>query len=284
MFTHVTDTGQEIVVRIPESKTYTAKLFPILSKTSIGIIRRYIALRPTNSPTARFFILQRGNRCFGQPIGKNTIALMPRRIASFLNLENPNSYTGHSFRRSSTTMAADAGATLEEMKRFYYWKSNTVVESKSWYFAANLFLHVFYDLILGYIGDSIGQKRITAGSISKALDLDSGEVRSKIARLSSDDEIATNVAALEVEQTTNVSIIAIDHAAIETVVNIQNEDNSNAVVDNFADDDKENFVGENIASIALSQSVCKKEKKVEQHSIKLSNCKYFTIKFGNCSK
>ncbi|KAJ6634976.1 hypothetical protein Bhyg_13558 [Pseudolycoriella hygida] len=80
MLGHVKDTGSEIVVRIPESKTYTAKLFPILSKTSVEIIRRYIALRPPNSPTDRFFILQRGNRCFGQPIGKNTIAQMPRKV------------------------------------------------------------------------------------------------------------------------------------------------------------------------------------------------------------
>ncbi|KAJ6639300.1 hypothetical protein Bhyg_04269 [Pseudolycoriella hygida] len=85
MLGHVKDTGSEIVVRIPESKTYTAKLFPILSKTSVEIIRRYIALRPPNSPTDRFFILQRGNRCFGQPIGKNTIAQMPRKVAAFLN-------------------------------------------------------------------------------------------------------------------------------------------------------------------------------------------------------
>lgn len=131
MFGYVTDTGSEIVVRIPESKTYTAKMFPILGTTSIEIIRRYVALRPPNSPTDRFFILQRGNKCCGQAIGKNTIAAMPKKIAKFLNLERPETYTGHSFRRSSTTMAADAGASLEEMKRFYYWKSNTVVESKS---------------------------------------------------------------------------------------------------------------------------------------------------------
>ncbi|KAJ6642979.1 hypothetical protein Bhyg_07935 [Pseudolycoriella hygida] len=34
MLGHVKDTGSKIVVRISESKTYTAKLFPILSKTS----------------------------------------------------------------------------------------------------------------------------------------------------------------------------------------------------------------------------------------------------------
>lgn len=305
MFGHVTDTGSEIVVRIPESKTYKAKLFPILSKTSIAIIRRYVALRPPDSPTDRFFILQRGNKCFGQPIGKNTIAHMPLKIATFLNLKSPETYTGHSFRRSSTTMAADTGASLMELKRYYYWKSNTVPESKSWHFAIILFLYTFGNSLSGYIQDSLGQKRILAASITKSLDLEPAELpQAKVARLFADntvdvvpgnsvanDIMPTNAVASEIGQKVNdknASMVAINDAAAGAVLNIEIDDNSNADmnvdVHSFAHDDKENFVENNVGTVALTQSVCNNEKNVERHSVKLSKCKHFTIKFGNCSK
>lgn len=144
-----------------------------------------------------------------------------------------------------------------------------------------------------------------AGTISDVLDLDADEVpHAKVARSTFDDKVnmvpvnsaandntTTNAVASEIGQSVNGligSIVEINDAEAGVVVNIENEDNSNAVVnvvdDSFADDDKENSVGDNVGSIALSQSVCKNEKNVERHSIKLNNCKYFTIKFGNLSK
>ncbi len=41
-----------------------------------------------------------------------------------LQLPNPEKYTGHSFRRSSATHAADAGANSDELSRHYNWKDN----------------------------------------------------------------------------------------------------------------------------------------------------------------
>ena len=40
---------------------------------------------------------------------KNTLAKIPFEIATFLGLENPKTYTGHCFRRSSATSLADSG-------------------------------------------------------------------------------------------------------------------------------------------------------------------------------
>lgn len=117
MVEHVIDSGSEIIVRIPDTKNKEAKLFPITGAISCGIIRRYMVLRKDRVQTNRFFILYRKGKCFGQPIGKNKIAEMPQIIAACLNLENASTYTGHSFRRTSTTFLADAGASIEDIKR-----------------------------------------------------------------------------------------------------------------------------------------------------------------------
>lgn len=126
----VTVTNNEIIVRIPDTKTRVPKVFPI-NGAFADIVRRYIALRPAVQMTNRFFILYRGGKCANQPIGKNTISQMPRKIAEFLGLPNSVLFTGHSFRRTSTTILADQGAPLETIKRHGPWKSGAVAEGKT---------------------------------------------------------------------------------------------------------------------------------------------------------
>ncbi|KAJ8910666.1 hypothetical protein NQ315_011184 [Exocentrus adspersus] len=70
---------------------------------------------------------------------------MPKNIASFLNLPYLEQYTGHCFRRSSTSILADSGADLLTIKRHGGWKSNTVAE--------------------GYIDTSKGNKKKIAAKI-----------------------------------------------------------------------------------------------------------------------
>ena len=54
-------------------------------------------------------------------------------------MPNPKEYTGHSFRRTSATLLADAGADLLTLKRHGGWRSSTAAE--------------------GYVQDSITSKR-----------------------------------------------------------------------------------------------------------------------------
>lgn len=49
-------------------------------------------------------------------------------IAEFLSLPEASKYTGHCFRRTSTTLLANAGATLTDIKQHGRWKSSTVAE------------------------------------------------------------------------------------------------------------------------------------------------------------
>ena len=61
-----------------------------------------------------------------QPMGHNYLASIGKDIAKRLNLPNPDSYTGHCFRRTSATLAADAGADVEQIKRLGKWSSSSV--------------------------------------------------------------------------------------------------------------------------------------------------------------
>jgi integrase len=60
--------------------------------------------------------------------GKHHVAQVAKKIAVFLNLD-PEKYSGHSFRRSAATAAADAGISMINLKRFGGWKSDSVAAS-----------------------------------------------------------------------------------------------------------------------------------------------------------
>lgn len=149
---HVKDTGEYFIVKIPYTKTKVPKT-NVIDGEYTHIIRKYMSLRPPDATTDRFFMQYRNGRCVNQVIGKNNIAKFPKEIAKFLHLENPESYTGHSYRRTGATIAADAGASMEQMKRMGPWISPTVCEK--------------------YIQESVGYKRQLGRIISGAINLPS---------------------------------------------------------------------------------------------------------------
>jgi integrase len=63
-----------------------------------------------------------------QVMGRNMVARVPHDIAARLALMDPSKYTFHSFRRTSATSAADAGATTEQMVDFYGWKNGSMCQ------------------------------------------------------------------------------------------------------------------------------------------------------------
>ncbi|KAK4886547.1 hypothetical protein RN001_002818 [Aquatica leii] len=117
-----------IHVQIPKTKNNVSRLFVITKQTWISIIQKYVALRPFNVSSKRFFLTYRNGRCITSPIGINKIGQVPRVIAQFLQLSNPSLYTGHCFRRSSATHLADCGGDLLTIKRHGGWKSSAVAE------------------------------------------------------------------------------------------------------------------------------------------------------------
>ncbi|XP_074109019.1 uncharacterized protein LOC141533835 [Cotesia typhae] len=127
-----------LLVQIPDTKTGRPRSF-VVTNEFYTIYKKYAKLRPTKLATKRFFIGYRNGQCTTQNIGINTFGSMPQKVAKFLKLANPETYTGHSFRRTSTTLLADFGADLLTIKRHGGWKSSAVAE--------------------GYIENSVGNKK-----------------------------------------------------------------------------------------------------------------------------
>lgn len=115
------------------------------------MIREYLKMRPSNAKTNRLFLQWRKGKCVNQVMGKHSIAKIPKEVATFLKLPEPQTYTGHSYRRSGATMAADAGFSITELKRLGGWKSDKVCE--------------------GYIQESLGYKRKMSKKICDAINL-----------------------------------------------------------------------------------------------------------------
>ncbi|KAJ3653491.1 hypothetical protein Zmor_012740 [Zophobas morio] len=130
-FDDIQDCGNVLNIVIPDSKTHKERRFSVVNEgfgvNTIDLYRRYVALRPTNSPL-RFFLHYYKGKCTRQNV-RDTFGKIPRKIATFLKLENPAKYTGHSFRRSSATLLVNAGGDITSLKRHGGWESTKVAES-----------------------------------------------------------------------------------------------------------------------------------------------------------
>lgn len=104
-------------------------------------VQKYLKIRPTPD-MPKLFICIRNSKATRQNIGHNTIGQMPKRIAMYLHLQNPGSYTGHSFRRTSATILASSGGNILQLKQHGGWKSSSVAE--------------------GYVEDSLSVKKSIA--------------------------------------------------------------------------------------------------------------------------
>lgn len=138
----VHDSGKFLTVFLKGGKTPKERSFTITNEdspfNSCDLFRKYKALRPPHMVSDRLFVGYRNGKCVAQNVGCHAVASVPRMVAKYLNLENADSYTGHSLRRSSTTMLVEGGADLLTLKRHGGWQSSTVAE--------------------GYIIDSISRK------------------------------------------------------------------------------------------------------------------------------
>lgn len=110
------------LIQIMETKNKVDRSF-IVQNEYAEYIRRYMALRKANTPHDRFFVNYQQGKCTFQPIGKNKFYDAPKNIASFLGLEDSKKYTGHSFRRSSSTICADGGADIDMVMKLGGWKT-----------------------------------------------------------------------------------------------------------------------------------------------------------------
>lgn len=123
------------VVKICETKNNIQRSFVISNNAEsqvnwLKLLYDYTQLRPKNAQDERFFYRYERDRCVNQVVGKHTISKVPYEIAKYLNIKDAKEYTGHSFRRTSATLLANAsGVDILDLKRHGGWKSSTVAES-----------------------------------------------------------------------------------------------------------------------------------------------------------
>lgn len=154
--------GNVYIFTLRDTKTHITRTFTLEGKYTAAI-KHYISLRPAACTTEKFFLHYANGKCYNQVIGINKIGSMPSIIAKWLNLPNPSEYTGHSFRRTSTTILSNAGASMVDIKRHGGWKSDNVAQK--------------------YIEDSINNKRKISNLISNSI------IEEKTIKKSCKDEI-----------------------------------------------------------------------------------------------
>ena len=62
-----------------------------------------------------------GHRFVNHPMGVNFLYNIGKDVAKHLGLQDPQTYTGHTFRRSSVTAAVDKGISSKQLQRHYGW-------------------------------------------------------------------------------------------------------------------------------------------------------------------
>jgi hypothetical protein len=127
-FDDVKDLGSQIIVTLHSSKTKKPRTFTIAGKY-LALVQKYINLRPQHAQTKSFFVNYQKGKCTCQNVGINKVGDMGKIVATYLNLPDPNQYTGHCFRRSSATLLVDGGGDILTLKRHGGWKLSTVAES-----------------------------------------------------------------------------------------------------------------------------------------------------------
>ena len=123
-FTEVHDRGDLFFIEINGSKNEVLKRFTINTEF-YDVVKKYISLRPGRAPPNRFFVGYRNGKCTIQPVGLNTFYEQSRVVANYLGLmEHRRQFSGHSLRRTSASMLAEAGASIEEIKCAGGWKTD----------------------------------------------------------------------------------------------------------------------------------------------------------------
>lgn len=123
---NIKDTNHnEYIVKIEDMKNDYLKFF-VIRRDYYDMVKKYINFRPTNMSCNIFYTNYQNGICTRQLIGINKVRETQKVIALYLNLDNPELFTGHSFRRSAATALSNLGANLMMVKQLGGWRSDTV--------------------------------------------------------------------------------------------------------------------------------------------------------------
>ncbi|KAJ8664690.1 hypothetical protein QAD02_006352 [Eretmocerus hayati] len=128
---YVTVTDTSILIDIPPEVTEnnTADTFSIVGPFHV-IVKRYLEARK-NIDNEKFFLLYRDGTFINSACGDRTIGALPKTVGEFLGSPEPERYTSHSIRRSSSTVYAESGCTDTELRLHGRWKSTSCASGYS---------------------------------------------------------------------------------------------------------------------------------------------------------
>ncbi|KAI4459400.1 phage integrase-related [Holotrichia oblita] len=111
--------GSVFIINIRPSKIEKGRKFAVVDFDIFyaKLFDQYISLRPDNISTDRVFLKYNNGKCIKQAVGINTFGKCPDIVVRFLDLSDAVKYTGHAFRRSSATIMANSGMSVDELKR-----------------------------------------------------------------------------------------------------------------------------------------------------------------------
>ncbi|XP_063910472.1 uncharacterized protein LOC135127784 isoform X2 [Zophobas morio] len=116
------------IVVIPRTQSYQPRSFLVTNIKWVEILKWYVRLRKSVEGD-RFFLQLRHGKLTKQPYGHNSIAQFPKKIATYLQLSNVNTYTGHCFRRTAATLRTNGGGDTRNSKKLKGWNATTVAEA-----------------------------------------------------------------------------------------------------------------------------------------------------------
>ncbi|GLG94591.1 Zinc finger protein 1 [Gryllus bimaculatus] len=128
---YVQDKGNLLVVTIPRTNTNKRRVFTIMADdemNGVDLYRKYLALRPKKVEHPSLFVSMRRGKCTVQRVGINSFYKIAKTVATYLKLEEPETYTGHSLRRSSATLLAESGTEIIPHKRHGSWRTGNAAE------------------------------------------------------------------------------------------------------------------------------------------------------------
>ncbi|KAJ8671428.1 hypothetical protein QAD02_002687 [Eretmocerus hayati] len=120
---YVTLTENAVYINVPAetTKNFQKNSFSIVGPFYL-VVRRYLeARRYINND--RFFLTYRNGSFINEAAGDRTIGSVPKKVAEYLGLSQPERYTSHSIRRSSAFAYAETGCNEVELMRHGRWQS-----------------------------------------------------------------------------------------------------------------------------------------------------------------
>lgn len=109
---------------------------PVRGSVEVAVLDRFLQCYPTPPSDGRLFhkLKEDGGQPGGflathEKVGHNPAAQFGKRIAAFLELPDPQNYTGHCWRTTTLTWGADEGLSLAQLKSISDHKSDSVCQS-----------------------------------------------------------------------------------------------------------------------------------------------------------